>query len=165
MLSLAASLLLFKFVLLAGLALWLTVVSINNFTAFAGGVAAIGRLMGMQSFDEAPAIQSPLLSRRVHNAFWHRLIYTIVLTIEVIVAILLWFAAIGFAGAMLGSTAPAEAAMCANLALAALLGMSFVLALGGAWFAYYIRLEGMQLMHFVLIVVAIASAVVVNLPA
>ncbi|WP_083222603.1 hypothetical protein [Ensifer sp. LC163] len=57
------SLLLIKGVLLSGLALWLAVIVLNNAVAFRNGVFSIGLLMGMQLFDQEPAIRTPLLSR------------------------------------------------------------------------------------------------------
>jgi hypothetical protein len=158
----ATSLILFKLVLTTGLATWLTLVAFNNIRAFAGGVAAVGSMMSMQLFDQEPAIASPLLARRVHAAGWHRLIYSFVLAIEWAVAALLWYAAFGFGGAMIGASDIAGAIVRANLALSAFTVMAFVLTLGGVWFAYYVRQEGMQITHFVLIAVAIAATLVVN---
>jgi hypothetical protein len=158
----ASSLILFKLVLTTGLAAWLTLVAFNNVRAFAGGVAAVGGMMSMQLFDQEPAILSPLLARRVHGGGWHRLVYGIVLAIEWGVAALLWYAAFGFGGAMLGAPDIANAIVRANLALSAFTIMAFVLTLGGVWFAYYIRQEGLQITHFVLISVAIAATLAVN---
>jgi predicted small integral membrane protein len=158
----ATSLILFKLVLTASLAAWLTLVAFNNIRAFASGVAAVGGMMSMQLFDQAPAIPSPLLARRVHGTAWHRLVYGFVLAIEWGVAALLWYAAFGFGGAMLGASDIASAIVRANLALSAFTVMAFVLTLGGVWFAYYIRQEGLQITHFVLIAVAIAATIAMN---
>jgi predicted small integral membrane protein len=158
----ASSLILFKLVLTTGLASWLTLVAFNNVRAFASGVAAVGGMMSMQPFDQAPAIASPLLARRVHGPGWHRLVYSLVLAIECTVAALLWYAAFGFGGAVLGASDITGAIVRANLALSAFTGMAFVLTLGGVWFAYYIRQEGLQITHFVLIAVAIAATLAVN---
>jgi predicted small integral membrane protein len=134
------------------------VVAINNVTAFHGGVAAIGGLMSMQPFQEAPAINSPLLARKVTSTAWHRLIYSFVLLVEIVVAILLWVAVIAIAGTLIDPAGGAAAVTRANLALTGLVAMVFVMALGGAWFAYYIRQEGFQITHLALIVLAIAPS-------
>jgi predicted small integral membrane protein len=162
MMTPATSLILFKLVLVTGLAAWLTLVAWNNIRAFAGGVAAVGGMMSMQLFDQAPAVPSPLLARRVHGAGWHRLVYSLVLAIEWGVAALLWYAAFGFGGAILGASDIAGAIVRANLALSAFIAMTFVMTLGGAWFAYYIRQESLQITHFVLIAVAIVATLAVN---
>lgn len=158
------SLFLFKLVFICGLALWLAVVSINNLTAFRGGVASVGALMGMQMFDQAPAIDTPLLKRRVVSPGWHRLVYGFVVAIELAVVILLGYAALGFVGAMFGTLDVADAILRANLALIGFVAMGFVMLLGGAWFAYYIRQEGMQITHLVLIGVGMIGALVINAP-
>ena len=163
--SIVGSLLLFKAILIAGLAVWMTIIVINNATAFAGGVATIGLMMSMQLFDQPPVIKTPLLARRVIDPGWHKAAYALVLVAEIVVAALLIFAAIGFAGALFGAVDPAAAIQRSNLALSALLAMSFLFVLGGAWFAYYVKQDGMQTMHFVLIAVATTSAIAINLPA
>lgn len=160
-----ASLLLFKFVLAGGLALWLTVGFFNNMMAFNAGVASIGRLMGMQLFDQAPAIQSPLLSRRVDTPALHRLVYSFITLIEGAAAVLFWYAVLGLGGALFAGADVNEAVSRANLALSVLALMSFVMLLGGGWFAYHIRQEGLQLTHFTLIGLSILGAIVMNLPA
>lgn len=157
------SLALFKTVLLSGLALWLVVIVVNNVIAFRNGVRSIGALRGMQLFDQNPAIDSPLLSRRVKSASWHRAIYVFILLIEVAVAGLLISAAIAYIGVLAGGT-NVDAVQCANLALAAFVAMVMAMLLGGAWFAYYIRQEGAQITHFVLIGIGVSSAVLMNMP-
>lgn len=155
--SLALSLIVFKCVLLAGLAGWLSLVAFNNLVAFGNGVFALGQIMRMAPLQQAPAIQTPLLARRVESVRWHRAVLALVLAAEILSAALLWFAAAGFAGAA------AEPAAWANLALAAFMATCFLMLVGGSWFAYYIRQDNVQLLHFVLIGVAAAAMVAVNL--
>lgn len=155
--SLALSLIVSKCVLLAGLACWLSVVAINNLVAFGNGAFALGQIMRMAPLQQAPAIQTPLLARRVESVRWHRAVLALVLAAEILSAALLWFAAAGFAGAA------AEPAAWANLALAAFMATCFLMLVGGSWFAYYLRQDNVQLLHFALIGVAAAAMVVVNL--
>ena len=162
--TLETSLLLFKFILAAGLTVWMVVVAINNLTAFKGGVASLGMTMSMQLFEQAPAIDSPLLSRRVTATFWHRLVYTTVVIMECAVAILLFCGAASLLGAVPGWVDVGDAIIRMNVGLSALLAMSFVLLLGGAWFAYYIRQDLLQITHFVLIAVTIVAALFMNIP-
>lgn len=157
------SIILFKLILMGGLGLWLAVVVLNNSIAFRNGVYSVGSMMAMQLFDQEPAIKTPLLSRRVTAVGWHRLIYGFVLLVEIVVMVLLLYAALGYAGAGLGSIDLGEATLRANLALSGLLALSFIMLLGGAWFAYYIRQEGAQITHLVLIVAAIGGFIAANL--
>ncbi len=156
-------LLLCKIVLIAGLAIWLSIVVLNNSRNFGGGVASIGGLMSMRLFEEAPVIQTPLLSRRVASPRWHKAVFTLVLLIEIAVALALWLASFSLIGAIDGSVNAAEAMRTATFALAGFLTLIFVMAWGGAWFAYYIKQEGAQLTHFVLLCMGLAGIVVVNL--
>ncbi|MBX9401540.1 DUF2165 domain-containing protein [Lysobacter sp. BMK333-48F3] len=156
--SLAFSLIVFKFVLLAGLAAWLSVVAFNNLLAFRNGAFAIGQIMRMAPLDLAPAIQTPLQRRRVEATGWHRAVLSVVLAAELVSAALLWAAAIGYAGAS------AEPAALATLALASFMATCLLMLLGGSWFAYYIRQDNLQLQHLVLVGLACVATAVVNLP-
>ena len=159
------SLLLIKAVLFSGLGLWLAVIVLNNVIAFRNGVFSIGMLMGMQLFDQEPPIRTPLLSRRVRNPLWHRAVFSFVLVTEVATMLLLAGAALLFFGAVLGVSDGAGAIVWANLALAALIALSAIMLIGGAWFAYYIRQETTQITHFTLIGLGVAGALLANMPA
>ncbi|MDQ8756196.1 DUF2165 family protein [Sphingosinicella sp. LHD-64] len=157
-------LLLSKLVLIGGLAVWLSIIVLNNARNFAGGAAAIGLMMSMRLFEEPPAIETPLLSRRVTSPSWHKAILGLVLAIEIVVALALWAAAYALLSALNGSIAAAEAANGATFALTGFLMLIFVMAWGGAWFAYYVKQENAQITHFVLLCVGLAAIIVVNLP-
>jgi predicted small integral membrane protein len=157
--SLAASLLLFKLILIAGLASWISVIAFNNLVAFRNGVFALGQIMRMAPFEQAPAIQTPLLSRKVENVSWHRAVLSIVLAAEIVSALLLWSAVAALAGAGIVADPIAQA----NLALSAFMATCFLMLLGGSWFAYYIRQDNVQLLHFVLIGLSVLGLLAVNL--
>ncbi|OOG69171.1 DUF2165 family protein [Sinorhizobium sp. A49] len=159
------SLLLIKAVLLSGLALWLAIVVLNNVVAFRNGVFSIGLLMRMQLFDQEPAIRTPLLSRRVNDALWHRAVFSFVLLLEVATMLLLAGAALVFFGTLLGHSDGAAAVIWANLAFATLIALGLIMLLGGAWFAYYIRQDTLQITHFILIGLGVAGTLLVNMPA
>ncbi|NVD42308.1 DUF2165 family protein [Ensifer sp. HO-A22] len=159
------SLFLIKAILLSGLAAWLAIIVLNNVVAFRNGVFSIGLLMGMQLFDQEPVIRTPLLSRCVKNALWHRVVFSFVLILEVASMLLLAGAAFLFFGTLLGVSDGAAAAIWANLAFAAFIALSLVMLLGGAWFAYYIRQETMQITHFILVGLGLAGTLLVNMPA
>lgn len=156
------TILLLKAAVLAGLGLWLAVALANNIIAFKNGVFAIGMLMGMKLFDEAPAIQTPLLARRVTSTGWHRLIYSTVLLAEAVTVTLLAVAAAAMLGSAIGAVLPATAIDVANAALLAFIGMAAMMLVGGAWFVYYIRQEGAQITHLVMIGIGIAAVQMIN---
>ena len=154
--------LLIKASVVSGLGLWLAVALLNNIVAFRNGVFAIGMLMGMKLFDEAPAIQTPLLARRVTSTGWHRLIYATVLIIEAVTVALLLSAAATLLGGAMGVVLPATGVLLANVALLSFIGLAGLMLVGGAWFVYYIRQEGAQITHLVMIGVGIAAVQMVN---
>jgi len=157
--------LLSKVVLVGGLAVWLSIVALNNARNFAGGAASIGLMMSMRLFEDPPAIDSPLLSRRVTSPSWHKAVFGLVLGIEVLVALALWAASLMLLGTLNGSVDSADAANTVNFALAGFLALVFVMIWGGAWFVYYVKQEGAQITHFVLLCVALAALIIVNFPA
>lgn len=156
------TILLLKAAVLSGLGLWLAVALANNVIAFRNGVFAIGMLMGMKLFDEGPAIQTPLLGRRVTSTGWHRLIYLTVLVAEALTVTLLATAAVAMFGSAVGAVQPAMAIQFANAALLAFIGTGSMMLVGGAWFAYYIRQEGAQITHLVMIGIGIAAVQMIN---
>lgn len=156
------TILLLKAAVLSGLGLWLAIALLNNIIAFRNGVFAIGMLMGMKLFEQEPAIQTPLLARRVTAAGWHRLVYSIVLLAEVVTVVLLGIAAVAFFGSAFGAILPATAVDLANAALLAFIALGALMLAGGAWFVYYIRQEGAQITHLIMIGVGIAAVQMVN---
>ena len=156
------TILLLKAAVLAGLGLWLAVALANNIIAFKNGVFAIGMLMGMKLFDEAPAIQTPLLGRRVTSTGWHRLVYVTMVLAEAVTVALLAAAVTAMLGSAIAAVPQLTVIQMANMALLAFIGTGSMMLVGGAWFAYYIRQEGAQITHLLMIGVGIAAVQMVN---
>lgn len=161
--TVTASLLLFKLTFLGGMTAWLAMVSFSNVISFPSGAGAIGRMMSMAPLDEAPRIEISLRSRSVTSPGWHRLTYAVLLVIEFAAMVLLANATVRMAFALGDASLVEAATVHANIALAGLLTFSFVMLLGGTWFAYYIRQEGHLITHLVLIGVTLAGLLTVNL--
>jgi predicted small integral membrane protein len=143
--DLHTSLWLFQTILALGLSLWLCIALLNNLQAFRASVGAVGATMAMAPLRQAPAIDIPLLSRALHSPTWHRIALVLVLVLQGVAADL------------------AQARPWLNLALSAFLGFTFSMLLGGLWFGYWIRQEGLQLTHLVLVLWALLAFVVFNL--
>ena len=152
-----------KFTLVSGLAAWLAVIAFNNTLAFRAGAFSVGMLMAMQLFDQEPRITTPLLSRRVANPFWHRVVFGFVLMLEIATVLLLAWGAMRLGLTLFAFEDATTAIATATLGLTALMATSLVMLVGGAWFAYYIRQEGAQITHFVLIGLSVGALVLVNL--
>jgi hypothetical protein len=156
------TILLLKAAVVSGLGLWLAIALLNNVIAFGNGVFAIGMLMGMKLFEQEPAIRTPLLSRRVTSTGWHRVVYVTVLLAEAVTVALLGIAAVALLGSALAVVLPATAVGFANTALLAFIALASLMLAGGAWFVYYVRQEGAQITHLIMIGVGIAAVQMLN---
>lgn len=157
--ELHTSLWLFQVTLALGLSLWLCIAVLNNLQAFAASVGAVGATMAMAPLKQAPAIDIPLLSRALHSPLAHRLALVMVLVLQGVAA----GAALIGSYTLLFDAGLEPARPWLNLALSAMLGFTFSMLLGGLWFGYWIRQEGLQLTHLVLVLWALLAFVVFNL--
>lgn len=162
MIGTEGSLLLLKLVMMGGLALWCTLAVVNNLTARASGVAVVGRTMSMTLLQAPPVVDSPLARRSVTDPKLHRLSFATLVALQVLSTALAWCAAGAFTLVLGGVLATATAITWANLALAAFVLMGWFLHLGGVWFAYWIKEEGLQTVHMALLILASVVALVVN---
>lgn len=160
--SVASSLGLVEFLVLGGLAFWMTLAVVNNVIGFRGAVIAIGHLMNMETLRQPPTGESPLLSRAVGGAGWHRFVMALTLLFEIVSGLLLWWATLMIAGNTWGKVDRAEALAVVNLALAALIALLFFFLLGGTWFVYYVKQESLQISHVAMIALAIGAAILCN---
>ncbi|AIL62134.1 DUF2165 family protein [Pseudomonas alkylphenolica] len=158
--DLHTSLWLFQAILASGLSLWLCIAVLNNLQAFRASVGAVGATMAMAPLRQEPAIDIPLLGRALHSPGWHRIALLLVLVLQVLAA----GAALTGNYLLLVETDLMQARPWLNLALSAFLGFTFSMLLGGLWFGYWIRQEGLQLTHLVLVLWALLAFVVFNLP-
>lgn len=156
--SLHTSLWLFLAVQALGLAVWLSLSVINNGRAFAGSAAAVGATMSMAPLKQPPAIDTPLLSRAIGSQVLHRMALLVVLALQTVAAAACW------AGCwqllVVGDLAAARPWL--NLGLSAFTAFLLAMHLGGLWFGYWIRQEGLQLTHIALLVWAVAAFFLFN---
>jgi predicted small integral membrane protein len=152
------SLWLFQATLALGLSAWLCIAVLNNLQAFRASVGAVGATMAMAPLRQAPAIDIPLLGRALHSPAWHRIAVLLVLLLQIIAA----GAALTGSYLLLVESDLMQARPWLNLALSAFLGFTFSMLLGGLWFGYWIRQEGLQLTHLVLVLWALLAFVVFN---
>jgi predicted small integral membrane protein len=142
-----------------GLSVWLTLAVVNNLQAFRSSVGAVGATMAMAPLHQAPAIDIPLLRRAVRSHHLHQLALVIVLALQVIAAVAAWT---GSYQLVLGDGLSA-ARPWLNLALSGFSAFVFAMLLGGLWFGYWIRQEGLQLTHLVLAIWALSAFALFNL--
>lgn len=158
--NLAHSLQMFQGINAVGLGAWAALAFFNNCKAFNASTGATARTMGMALLSEAPEIKTPLSTRSISAPLVHR-------------AALLWIMALqGLAAALLvsGTVAlfmagePETGRALVNFGLCALCACWLSMLLGGLWFAYWIRQEGLQLTHLALQLWVSISFLVFNYP-
>lgn len=152
------SLLIFQAVLAAGFSLWLSIALVNNLQAFASSASAVGGTLSMAPLRQAPVVDSPLLARAIHSPVVHRAALVIIVLLQLIAVLTAWAGCYS----LLVGTGIEAARPWLNLALSAALGFLFAMLLGGLWFGYWIRQEGLQLTHLLLVVWVVLNFVVFN---
>jgi predicted small integral membrane protein len=155
--QLSDSIWLFHAILATGLALWLTLATLNNLRAFHGAVWAIGNTMRMDPLRQDPSIETPLLRRALTSLALHRLSLGAVLALQLAAAIAAWTGVALFFGASLMDALP-----WLNLALCAMAAFLLLMHLGGLWFGYWIAQEGLQTTHLVLLLWTIGLFLLFN---
>ncbi|MDP9900733.1 DUF2165 family protein [Variovorax ginsengisoli] len=156
--SLSTSLWLFLAVQALGLAVWLTISVVNNCHGFGGSAGAVGATMSMAPLKQPPAIHTPLLSRAIGSQTLHRTALLVVLALQILAAAACWtgcwqLLVVGDLGA---------SRLWLNLGLSAFTAFLLAMHLGGLWFGYWIRQEGLQLTHIALLVWAVAAFFLFN---
>ncbi|WP_119343972.1 DUF2165 family protein [Facilibium subflavum] len=154
-----------KLVIVMGLAIWSLLESLGLIKDFSGAKRIVGRIMNMEPIEEPPLVPTKLLNRRIANSFWHQS-STIILILLNLSSSLLLFISIYyfFDAAMLGKIDQTGFLLWANYGIAMFISMGFLLSFMGLWFAYYIKQIDLMIVHFVLIILGIISAVVINFP-
>lgn len=158
--SLQISLWLFLAVQALGLAVWLSLCVVNNARAFAGSASAVGATMSMAPLRQPPAIDTPLLSRAIGSQVLHRAALVVVLALQTVAAAACWTGC--WQLLVVGDLGAARPWL--NLGLSAFTAFLLAMHLGGLWFAYWIRQEGLQLTHIALLVWAVAAFFLFNTP-
>ena len=141
-----------------GLSLWLSIAVLNNWQGFRSSVAAVGATMAMEPLQQSPAIDIPLLVRAVRAPRLHQLALLVVLALQLVAGLSAWTGSflLIFGDGLL------TARPWLNLALSAFSAFLFAMLLGGTWFGYWIRQEGLQLTHLVLAIWAVLAFFLFN---
>lgn len=158
--TLSTSLWILQAVHALGLAVWLSIAVCNNWRGFAGARFAVGATMSMAPLREAPVVATPLLSRAVYAVVLHRTALAVVLVLQASAAAACWAGCYQwFVGA---DQAAARAWL--NLGLSCMAAFLLAMHLGGLWFAYWIRQEGLQTTHVLLLAWTVLLFFLFNLP-
>jgi predicted small integral membrane protein len=146
-----------EFVITAGFAAWLLLSAYNHLSDWRGTVAFVAAFMKMSSLDQEPAIPSPLKSRQVNSTTIHRLAVTVITLAQTGLGVLF-----GFAAWSLVHGSEEAARTLAAYAFAGLAALWFGFLIAGSWFGCWIRQDGLQRTHLILLGLATLGFVMVS---
>ncbi|KAA1195697.1 DUF2165 family protein [Photorhabdus heterorhabditis] len=154
---------LIKLVVVLGLAVWNLLESWGLIRDFVGTKRMVGRIMNMELLEEPPVIPTKLLNRRIASEWCHWASTVVLIAFNLVSSLLLFIAVYYFFEiGMVENTDQNRFLLWANYGIAVFISMSFVLSFVGLWFAYYIKQSDLMLVHFVLMILGVVSAVVIN---
>jgi predicted small integral membrane protein len=149
--------------LLAGTALWFSLIAVNNTTDFATNRTLIGDTVSMKAI-----IADQTSGRGLH---WRALprgvagpLLVAVIAYQATAAAFMWRAVLTGARLMRGAGQDvATFVRHANRSLTLFAGMFLGFLIGGLWFGYWMHLGPVQQVHFTLLIIGVLLAVLVNL--
>uniref|UniRef100_E6QPS0 DUF2165 domain-containing protein n=1 Tax=mine drainage metagenome TaxID=410659 RepID=E6QPS0_9ZZZZ len=152
-----------RFVLLFGLAAWLTIAAINNLTDPQTNRLLLGQTLSME-LVKAESVLGSGLTWRSWPAQWSRYILYGIVTFQFFTACLLWYAAGSYAHAIAQNSIQTlvKARGRAVLALTCFLMLWLFFVCGGMWFGYWLKQGAIQSVHMTLILITLASLLYVQ---
>ncbi|AOM42488.1 DUF2165 family protein [Xenorhabdus hominickii] len=151
---------LFKALHAFGIAGWATIGVINNVQSFTVTTGTVGRMMSMAFLKQEPPVNTPLLRRATTSRAMHGAALAFIVVLQAITAIAMWIG--GYLLLMTASSYP-EALPWLNVGITCFAMCAFVLLLGGLWYGYWIRQEGLQLTHIAIVIWSIAAFLLFHL--
>lgn len=147
-----------RFILLSGLATWLSIAVFNNLTDSETNRLLLGQTLSMELLKKEAILGSGLIWRACSAEWSSNLLYAIA-AFQLLIAALLWRSAAGYMHATLRNNAQTmtEASSQATLALTCFLMLWLGFICGGLWFGYWLKQGAIQSIHMTLIIITLAS--------
>jgi predicted small integral membrane protein len=151
--------------LLLGLAIWMSIVVINNITDSGTNQYLIGQMLSMVLIKDDP-IMGNGLEWRAWNPSVATVVLNVVVVIQIGIAALLWRASTCYLGLLNNDTEinRQRAQNSAVVALVAFCELWIVFLCGGLWFGYWMKQGTIQQVHFTLFLVGIGGLILINVP-
>ncbi|CDH32383.1 DUF2165 family protein [Xenorhabdus bovienii] len=151
---------LFKALHAFGIAGWATIGMINNVQSFTVTTGTVGRMMSMTLLKQEPPVNTPLLRRATTSRAMHSTALAVIVVLQALTAIAMWIG-----GYLLLTTAAShpDTLLWLNVGITCFTTCAFVLLLGGLWYGYWIRQEGLQLTHIAIVIWSIAAFLLFHL--
>jgi NAD(P)-dependent dehydrogenase (short-subunit alcohol dehydrogenase family)/predicted small integral membrane protein len=156
------SLALLKSVIIFGLGLWTGVLVGNNLQKPGAAIEAFARIMTMRDLENIPAFHEIRQMRLCANPTIHRLAYWTLLVLQVVATLMFLLAGAEFGLAGFGVARISTVVVHANMGLTFLTATGLFFLIGGAWVLHWIKVEGLQITHLCLLVLAVAVEVLLN---
>ena len=152
-----------RFVLLFGLAAWLTIAAINNLTDPQTNRLFLGQTISMEMV-KADSILGSGLIWRAWPAQWSWYLLYGILIFQFFTASLLWHAAVSYSRAITHNSIRSlvKARDRAVLALTFFLILWLFFVCGGLWFGYWLKQGVIQSVHMTMILITLASLIYVQ---
>lgn len=147
--------------LLVGLqAAWLGLGAYLNLRHPSANGELVAEVMTMRRVRQYPEIFGTLGAKRIESPRWHRLVFRLVVAVELLVAAALLAATLLLVLAACGAFEPEAARALAILAVTAFTAIWAAFLIGGEWFAYWAGSEGLQQTHFFMTLWGVATLAV-----
>lgn len=147
-----------RFVLLFGLATWLSIAVFNNLTDPQTNRLLLGQTLSMELMKTESVLGSGLIWR-AQPAEWSSNLLYVIAALQIAISALLWRAATSYVRATIRYSAEvmANANNQATLALTCFLMLWMGFICGGLWFGYWLKQGAIQSVHMTLILITLAS--------
>lgn len=149
-----------KALTVAGLAGWLCLAVFNNIVDFSTNRHLLSNVTSMRELKADPNLGNGIIGRAVEDDRYPAAILSIVIVVQIMIALLLWRGAWHLAFA----SDSAFAVGAANLGLGAFVTLWFWFLIGGLYHGYWMKMPQVQQVHLTLVVISIGSIILVNMP-
>ena len=151
-------------ILIIGIALWMSIIMINNISDPGTQIFLLSKMYSMELFKNDPMMGQGLLSRAIDWPPMAVITLLIVVIYEVTSVILLWRSAISYVFALKSNDKGAElnALKRANIALSSLLFLWLFFMCGGLFFGYWLKMGSVQTVHVHLLIVTLIAFIFMN---
>ncbi len=156
-----------KAIVVTGLALWASILVVNNIVDKETNRNLVSEMMSMERIRNNPHKGGVLLlGRAIHSPLFHASTIYLAIFIQFVIIALLGYSAYEFMALIVtGSTAGADHAVAmANLGFCAMFVLWFLFLCGGLWHAYWINMWDVQQVHMTMLIVTIAAIIFINQP-
>lgn len=150
--------------MLFSLALWLTLAVTNNMKDPVTNHILIGRVLSMQLIEDDGQLGQGLLTRRWCCPAAPPVILRMIIAVQVLIALGLWFSACCRVMAMMDLTSHAFALKCSDVVLSLFLLLWWSFMCGGLWFGYWIKMFRVHIIHMTLVVIGLLTLILTHLP-